>query len=156
MRQKLGSSNPICYFFPGRAATFGISCAGGGHVVNCTQELRHVRAEALQVWGRAQGCRVALLRAWMDPRGFWWAPLPEQSCVFCHPFCTSGSLFIPAVSDLLPAAGSLQPSHSISLHSGLLETAAAIPAVGPFQIAAPACHFKPCWNKLTSFRGVNT
>jgi len=55
MRQKLGSSNPICYFFPGRAATFGISCAGGGHVVNCTQELRHVRAEALQIWGRAPG-----------------------------------------------------------------------------------------------------
>lgn len=24
-------------------------------MVNCTQELRHVRAEALQIWGRAPG-----------------------------------------------------------------------------------------------------
>lgn len=71
MRQKLGSSNPICYFFLGRAAAFGISCAGGGHVVNCTQELRHITAEALQIWGRVLGSGLpsGFARGLGEPKG---------------------------------------------------------------------------------------
>lgn len=66
----------------------------------------------------------------------------------------------PDMADILPGNGKSQTksqtSSTFRCMGFLCSSATVIPTVYSFQITILACHFNICWNKLASFRGVNT